>query len=100
MMVSIIRLEEEIIILECNIKEIDWNERWNKIYEENSTKKKKTWNDVAKKFKLWEKHDDYPEKLINKMSLDKNDSVLDLGSGDGSVTLKVATKVKKVTAVD
>ncbi|MDR2624255.1 MAG: methyltransferase domain-containing protein [Methanobrevibacter sp.] len=55
---------------------------------------------MAKKFNLWEKHDDYPEKLIDKMSLDKNDTVLDLGSGDGSVTLKIATKVKKVTAVD
>lgn len=34
------------------------------------------------------------------MTLDKNDTVLDLGSGDGNVTLKVATKVKKVTAID
>lgn len=55
---------------------------------------------MAKKFNLWEKHDDYPEKLINRMDLDKNDTVLDLGSGDGSVTLKIANKVKKVTAVD
>jgi ubiquinone/menaquinone biosynthesis C-methylase UbiE len=93
------KLKEEISISNFNIKEIDWNECWNKTRKKYG-KKKKTWNDVAKKFNLWEKNDDYPEKLINKMDLDKNDNVLDLGSGDGSVTLKIAKKVKKVTAVD
>jgi ubiquinone/menaquinone biosynthesis C-methylase UbiE len=82
-----------------NINKVDWNEIWNNNYKK-TRKHKKTWNDMTKKFNLWEKHDDYPEKLISKLELDKNYSVLDLGSGDGSVTLKIASKVKKVTAVD
>ncbi|MDR2873174.1 MAG: class I SAM-dependent methyltransferase, partial [Methanobrevibacter sp.] len=90
-------------ISNCNIKKIDWNECWNNNYKDAHKKghqHKKTWNDNAKDFNLWEKHDDYPEKLVNNMELDKNDSVLDLGSGTGSVTMKIASKVKKVIAVD
>ena len=34
------------------------------------------------------------------MILDENDSVLDLGCGEGSITLPLAEKVKKVTGVD
>jgi ubiquinone/menaquinone biosynthesis C-methylase UbiE len=90
-------------ISNCNIEETDWNECWNNIYKDSHKKvkkHKKTWNDNAKNFNLWLKHDDYPEKLINRMELNKNDTVLDLGSGDGTVTMKIASKVKKVTAVD
>ena len=34
------------------------------------------------------------------MRLSKNDSVLDLGCGEGSVTIPIAKKVTKVTAID
>ncbi|KZX10643.1 class I SAM-dependent methyltransferase [Methanobrevibacter filiformis] len=48
----------------------------------------------------WEKKDDYPEKLVNQIELDEGMTVLDLGCGEGSVTLKIAKQVKKVTALD
>ena len=49
----------------------------------------------------WEaKKDDYHELLFSKLILDENDSVLDLGCGEGSITLPLARKVRKVTGVD
>jgi ubiquinone/menaquinone biosynthesis C-methylase UbiE len=37
---------------------------------------------------------------MSKMSLNREDSLLDLGCGEGSVTLAIAKKVAKVTAID
>ncbi|MDR1721892.1 MAG: class I SAM-dependent methyltransferase, partial [Methanobrevibacter sp.] len=83
-----------------DFNEIDWNRLWDDSVSNYPRKKDKNWDEIAKKFVVWEKNDDYPEKLVNAMDLDKSYNVLDLGCGEGSVTLKIASKVKSVTAVD
>ena len=82
-----------------NPNELKWDEFW-----ENELKQKedrgKDWDKAAASFHKKAKKDDYHELLFSKLIVDENDSVLDLGCGEGSITLILAQKVKKVTGVD
>ncbi len=46
------------------------------------------------------KTSDYAEILINRMMLTPNDSVLDIGCGDGAISMRIAKRVKQITALD
>lgn len=84
-----------------NPDDIDWNRMWNealKKTEKNGSKER--WDKIALKFDEWMKTDDYPQNFADKIHTEPNYTVLDLGCGNGSITLKVAEKVKHVTAVD
>ncbi|WP_231863009.1 class I SAM-dependent methyltransferase [Methanobacterium formicicum] len=59
-----------------------------------------SWDNIASKFNEWMEKDDYPEKLLNRIELDSNDSVLDIGCGNGVITIPLAQKAIKVTAMD
>jgi ubiquinone/menaquinone biosynthesis C-methylase UbiE len=80
---------------------VDWNGLWNKSLQ-NLPKKNnpESWNNIASKFNEWMEKDDYPEKLLNRIELDSNDSVLDIGCGNGVITIPLAQKATKVTAMD
>jgi len=86
--------------VEINYK-VDWNGLWNKSLQ-NLPKKNnpESWNNIASKFNEWMEKDDYPEKLLNRIELDSNDSVLDIGCGNGVITIPLAQKAIKVTAMD
>ncbi|KZX12179.1 class I SAM-dependent methyltransferase [Methanobrevibacter filiformis] len=45
-------------------------------------------------------HDEFHSKLIDKLILDENDRVLDLGCGSGTITVLISKLVNRVTAVD
>jgi ubiquinone/menaquinone biosynthesis C-methylase UbiE len=62
--------------------------------------RKKMWNKIALKFDKWMKTDDYPQKLTAMVHKEPYYTILDLGCGNGSITLEVAKHVKEVTAVD
>ena len=82
-----------------NPNEVKWDEFWeNRLKEKKDLKK--DWDKAAAIFHKKAKKDDYLDLLFSKLILNKNDSVLDLGCGEGSLTLPLALKVKKVTAVD
>lgn len=82
-----------------NPNELKWDKFW-----ENELKQKedrgKDWDKAAVSFHKRAKKDDYHELLFSKLIVDENDSVLDLGCGEGSITLPLAQKVKSVTGVD
>lgn len=78
---------------------IDWEYFWKKQWKKKA-RKKKDWNKVAKNFGKWIENDDYPEKLIDKIKVDKNNTVIDLGCGEGTITVPLAKKVLKLTAAD
>lgn len=83
------------------IEDIDWNRMWNEALRKMPKKDgKKMWNKIASKFDQWMKTDDYPQKLVAKIHKESHYTVLDLGCGNGSITLEVAKQVKEVTAVD
>ena len=86
---------------ECikNPENIDWINLWQKKVSKKR-KKPKNWDKEASKFSKRSKQDEYQENLLSKMRISKEDSVLDLGCGEGSITIPLANVVKKVTAVD
>ena len=82
-----------------NPNELKWDEFW--AYElEQKEDRGKDWDKAAASFHKRAKKDDYHDLLFSKLIIDENDSVLDLGCGEGSITLPLARKVKKVTGVD
>ena len=62
--------------------------------------KTKTGIKTAPHFHKRAKKDDYHDLLFSKLILNENDSLLDLGCGEGSITLPIAKQVRKVTGVD
>jgi 2-polyprenyl-3-methyl-5-hydroxy-6-metoxy-1,4-benzoquinol methylase len=84
-----------------DINDIDWNRMWNEALQKMPRENEKNrWDKIAPKFNEWMKTDDYPRILASKIHKEPDYTVLDLGCGNGSITLEVAKHVKQVTAVD
>ncbi|WP_296887174.1 class I SAM-dependent methyltransferase [uncultured Methanobrevibacter sp.] len=82
-----------------NPNELKWDEFWASELEQKKDRGK-DWDKAAEGFHKRAKKDDYHDALFSKLMLDENDSLLDLGCGEGSITLPLALKVRKVTGVD
>ena len=80
-----------------NPNDIKWNEFW---AEKLSNKKDKDWDKAAPGFYRRTKKEDYNDALFDKLILNKDDTVLDVGCGEGSVTIPLAKRVKKVIGLD
>ena len=78
----------------------DWNQLWNKALNKLPKKSDDSWDKIAPKFSEWTKKDDYPQKLLKRIKIEKNDTVLDIGCGNGVITIPLAKKAKNVTAMD
>ncbi len=88
------RLEDEI-----NPLELDWEYIWQKSLKKGF-KKEKDWDKIATEYGKWLENDDYPDVLLNEMRISSNDTVLDIGCGEGTITRKIAKKAKSVTGID
>jgi ubiquinone/menaquinone biosynthesis C-methylase UbiE len=87
-------------ILNKSIK-TDWNAIWKESVEKLHKKgTSKSWNKIAKKFDKWMIKDDYPQEMVSKINVEEGDSVLDIGCGNGAITIPLAKKVRSVTALD
>lgn len=82
-----------------DISKINWEVVWQKSIKKNF-KKEKNWDDIAKDYGKWLEHDDYPDVLIGEMKLSKEDTVLDIGCAEGTISRKIAKKVKSLTGLD
>ena len=82
-----------------NPNEVDWIKYWQEALKQK-TDKNKDWDKAAPHFHKRAKKDDYHDLLFSKLILNENDSLLDLGCGEGSITLPIAKQVRKVTGVD
>ena len=80
-----------------NPDDIKWSEFW---ADKLKNKKDKNWDEAASGFYRRTKKEDYNDALFNKLILSENDSVLDVGCGEGSVTIPLAKKVKNVIGID
>ncbi|MDI9436456.1 MAG: methyltransferase domain-containing protein [Euryarchaeota archaeon] len=78
---------------------VDWNQLW-KEQVEKLPKKKDLWNSIAPQFNEWMDKDDYPAEFISKIKIEPNDTVLDVGCGNGAITIPLAQKARSVTALD
>ena len=82
------------------IVEYDWNQLWNEALEKLPKKNSRSWDNVAPKFKKRKGKNDYSKKLLEKIKLEPEDTVLDIGCGSGNITIPLAQKAKSVTALD
>ena len=79
--------------------QLNWVKFWQEKLE-NKTDKKKDWDKAAPGFYKRATKDEYKELLLDELILDEEDTVLDLGCGEGSITLPIAEKVKSITGLD
>ena len=86
------------IIIE-NENDIDWDELWTRKMDKKGDRGK-DWSKAAVKYSQRASKDNYTEQLISKMILSKEDTVLDVGCGEGSVTIPLSKEVASVTAID
>ena len=80
-----------------NPNDVKWEEFW---AERLENKVNKDWDKAAPGFYKRTRKDDYQDALFDKLILDENDNVLDVGCGEGSVTIPLARRVKKVIGLD
>lgn len=80
-----------------NPNDIKWEEFW---AEKLQNKKDKDWDKAAAGFFKRTKKDDYNDALFDLLLLDSEDTVLDVGCGEGSITIPLSKNVKKVIALD
>lgn len=80
-----------------NPNDVDWTGFWAKRLE---CKINKNWDKAAPGFYKRTRNEDYQDALFDKLILDENDTVLDVGCGEGSVTIPIAKRVKKVIGLD
>lgn len=80
-----------------NPDDLDWLEFWEEKLENKITK---DWDKAAEGFYKRSKRDSYQEELLKRLKLSKDDTVLDVGCGEGSITIPIAKKVKSVTGLD
>ena len=79
--------------------DLDWECIWQKSLKKGF-KKEKDWDKIATEYGKWLENDDYPDVLLNEMRISSNDTVLDIGCGEGTITRKIAKKAKSVTGID
>ena len=82
--------------------DIDWQLLWQQSRSAKSWKSKdaKEWDKKAKAFAVRTSDSAYAELFIDRIDLDKEFSVLDVGCGPGTLALPLATRVRQVTAID
>ena len=80
-----------------NPNDVDWLGFW---AEKLSTKVDKDWDKAAPGFYKRTRKEDYQVALFDKLILDESDTVLDVGCGEGSVTIPIAKRVEKVIGID
>jgi predicted TPR repeat methyltransferase len=95
--------------------DIDWEQMWLETFKGNSLEKEaasrkgqwvKKWDDIAEKFDELNKpvgsheNDCYIRNMISRIEFNEDSTVLDIGSGPGTLSISLAKKVKHVTAID
>lgn len=80
----------------------DWNEIWNRMAElrRPGPENPEAWNRKADGFRKRARSSAFTEKLLPILDLQPDDRVLDIGSGEGTITLPIAKRVQSVTAMD
>lgn len=90
-------MTKKIIIEDEN--EIDWDQLWTAKMDKKGDRGK-DWSKAALKYSERAGKDNYTEQLISKMIISTEDTLLDIGCGEGSVTIPLSKHVKSITAVD
>ncbi len=84
------------------IHDLDWSGEWNRRVELRRPGKDdpELWNRKAEGFARRVRNSDFMERLIGILPLESPMRVLDVGCGDGSLTIPLSRRVREVTAMD
>ncbi len=84
-----------------DIDQIDWSEIWRngKIFFAGNADKATSWDRAASRWNN-ENADDYRKKVIQRIKIKPNWTVLDVGCGPGLLAIPMAKKSKHLTALD
>lgn len=80
-----------------NPNDLDWVVFWQDLLKD---KENKDWDKAAEGFYKRSKRDDYQNELLSRLVLTEDDTVLDVGCGEGSITIPIAERVRSVTGID
>ncbi len=81
---------------------IDWNTLWKEIRSKKSwrTKTSRDWDDKAPSFAKRNINSEFTEQFIKHIKPDPSWTVLDVGSGPGTLSIPLAPMVRHITALD
>lgn len=93
--------------MKLDIRNIDWNAAWAEAQAQSRNEQKRPYGDPAfwnKRARNFADHQngktDYPRQFVNRLCLEPDWSILDVGCGPGTLALLLADRVKRVTALD
>lgn len=88
-------------------EDIDWNEIWKELMQKASWRKRRKdedmtefWNKMAKQYNESIKRHNRAEQIIAKLDIEPECTVLDIGSGPGTLAIPLAKTVRHVTVID
>lgn len=94
-------MDKELFDNIAGIGDIDWAEFWQKqVHHTYKTQSQDYWDNWAKQIKPKTKHSGYIYVLLSKLNITDKDTVMDVGSGTGALTIPLAKKAGKVYAFD
>ena len=89
------------------MEEMDWNELWKELMQKSSWSRRHRggdmtdfWNKRAKHYSESIKRHNHAERIIAKLDIDPECTILDIGAGPGTLAIPLAKMVRHVTAVD
>lgn len=87
------------------IGEIDWDGMWREkqnihSFSSNPDSQERRWDQMSSWYRFWSEHDEYPSKLLQRIQMNRECSVLDIGCGIGTISIAAAMRAERVTALD
>lgn len=89
-----------------DVMNINWDQMWRQIKTIPALtglpgiSDEERYDHMAQLFKEWMKYDDYPSKMLERIQVKPEWSVLDIGCGTGAIAIPTARKAQSVTAID
>ena len=88
-------------------EELDWNKLWKERMQKSSWSRRRRdgdmtdfWNKRAKHYSESIKRNNHAERIIAKLDIDPDCTILDIGAGPGTLAIPLAKRIRHVTAVD
>jgi SAM-dependent methyltransferase len=96
-----------VIKTKMNREELDWNGMWKELMQSSSWSRRRRsgdmtdfWDKRARRYSESIKRNNHAERIIAKLDIDPECTILDIGAGPGTLAIPLAKRIKHVTAVD